>query len=83
MKKLIRIFNYLTICIGNNNAIPTSALDLCFWVKAEYPSLTGQQLLMITAALIRSTSTMYERNPIAKESLNNAVNDLLSNRNKQ
>jgi hypothetical protein len=82
-KKLIRILNYLTISLGIKSRILETDLELCMWLKNEYPQLNGRDLLILTASIIRSIPTMYELNPLAKESLNNAVNNLLSNTNKQ
>jgi hypothetical protein len=82
-KKLIRILNYLTIFFGAHKAIPNASLDLCDWVKVQYPGLTTEELLIITAALIRSSPNMYQSHPTQLTGLNEAVTNLLSTRNQQ
>ncbi len=79
-KTILTTKDYLTVCLGAHQAIPLASLYLCDWIKSHYPTLNTQETLTVASALIRSTTTMLQRNPIQKAELDKAVSSLLADR---
>lgn len=79
-KLILSIRDYLIVCFGAFGAIPSASLYLCQWIKTEYPALTGEQVLIIAAYLIRSAVVMPQVNPDQKIYLDKAVISILLDR---
>jgi hypothetical protein len=83
IKQLLSIRDYLTVCIGANASIPSASLDLCGWLKSQYPLLENEELIIVAACLIRSLKAMHNFYPLQQDELDKAVHGILANRYKK
>lgn len=79
-KLILSIKDYLIVCFGAHGAIPSASLDLCDWIKSQYPLLTTDEVLIVTACLIRSLKVMHNLYPLQEAELNKAVHALITDR---
>lgn len=80
---LLSIRDYLIVIFGANSAIPAASLELCDWVKSQYPLLTNEEILMVTANLIHFIKTMHNFYPLQQVELDKAVHGLINDRYKK
>ena len=83
MKLLLSIRDYLIVWFGAGSAIPAASLELCDWLKSEYPLLNNEELLIVSATLIRSLKGLHQVYPLQHSELNRAVQGLINDRYKK
>lgn len=83
MSILLSIRDYLIVWFGAGNAIPTASLETCDWVKCRYPTLSNEEVVIVTACLIRSLKEIHEFYPLQQAELNKAAYSLINDRYKK
>lgn len=83
MNLLLSIRDYLIVIFGANSSIPAASLEICDWIKSQYPSLGSEDVVIVTACLIRSIKAMHEVYPLQQVELNRAVYGLTDDRYKK
>ncbi len=80
---LLAIRDYLIVIFGANSAIPAASLELCDWIKGQYPLLTNEEVLIVTANLIHFIKPMHNFYPLQQSQLDKAVHRLIDDRYKK
>jgi hypothetical protein len=83
VKQILLIRDYLIVIFGAHRVIPFASLEVCDWVKSQYPLLKDDEVLIVTASLINSIKAMYLSHPPQQRELDKAVHSLIADRYKK